>query len=420
MKTQPGAMSEDICIDNRLISGKNGFGSKIENHYNENYYIKNYKFENYIKNYNGYNNDIIKYDYINKKIEKCYIDKYDSNRKKCGIVEKKENEIEPENDFEDGLGHVFKRSWTRYADGHVEIRYYRNNSLHRLGRPAVEIIDKSGKVTKRQYWRGGCLHRRGAPAVLKPDIAEWWECGSKIREEKPWKDFLELDKYDSSYHLYKNRCPIYPVHVIDGAAVIHYMMPDGTEEEHRVHPLTGEFFATVDWQDRHKWTRRVTDKGYIIRTEWHSDGYLSRDGNPAVIATDALEFWLDGKMCRRIEVDTSKLACSGHYHTLTHRENIWEIRFAPYEYDEGTLDMIGSPARIFPDGTKEYFLDGILHNANGPARILPDGTNEWYYKGEFLFRWTPPVPKTPTPKTPEKLGRKWYYHDELVMAVIVQ
>jgi hypothetical protein len=35
----------------------------------------------------------------------------------------------------------------------------------------------------------------------------------------------------------------------------------------------------------------------------------------------------------------------------------------------------------FPDGTKEWFLDGKLHREDGPAIEYPDGRKFWLFNG---------------------------------------
>ena len=39
--------------------------------------------------------------------------------------------------------------------------------------------------------------------------------------------------------------------------------------------------------------------------------------------------------------------------------------------------------KTYPNGTKEWTLDGRRHRTNGPAREWADGSNEWWLDGNY-------------------------------------
>ena len=49
------------------------------------------------------------------------------------------------------------------------------------------------------------------------------------------------------------------------------------------------------------------------------------------------------------------------------------------------------PARIYPDGSQEWYRNGQLHRDDGPAVICTDGTLYWYRHGHRIY------PTSPTP-----------------------
>ena len=36
----------------------------------------------------------------------------------------------------------------------------------------------------------------------------------------------------------------------------------------------------------------------------------------------------------------------------------------------------------YPDGSKEWYLNGRLHREDGPANEWPDGSKHWYLNGK--------------------------------------
>jgi len=64
-------------------------------------------------------------------------------------------------------------------DEHGTKRYYKNNLLHREGRPAIEWPDGS-----KEWCVNGKLHRLGGPAIEWSDgRKEWWVDGKLYTEQ---------------------------------------------------------------------------------------------------------------------------------------------------------------------------------------------------------------------------------------------
>ena len=67
------------------------------------------------------------------------------------------------------------------------------------------------------------------------------------------------------------------------------------------------------------------------------------------------------------------------------------------EYPNGTkewvlnriLHRVDGPAREWFDGLKEWYLNGLLHRVDGPAVEYPDGRKEWWLNDKWMFTWLP-------------------------------
>lgn len=55
-----------------------------------------------------------------------------------------------------------------------------------------------------------------------------------------------------------------------------------------------------------------------------------------------------------------------------------------YDITRG-FHRMGGPAIIYPNGTQEWYVNGILHRESGPAIVdKVFGRHEWYWQGERL------------------------------------
>lgn len=62
----------------------------------------------------------------------------------------------------------------------------------------------------------------------------------------------------------------------------------------------------------------------------------------------------------------------------------------------GDLHRVDGPAIQWPNGTKEWFLNGLPHRLCGPAIEYPDGQKDWFINGEEFFSqesWFKALPK---------------------------
>ena len=62
--------------------------------------------------------------------------------------------------------------------------------------------------------------------------------------------------------------------------------------------------------------------------------------------------------------------------------------------------------KTYPDGTKEWCLNGKRHREDGPAYEHPDGTKHWYLNGKRHREDGPAYEHSDGPKT-------WYLNGEL-------
>ena len=52
-----------------------------------------------------------------------------------------------------------------------------------------------------------------------------------------------------------------------------------------------------------------------------------------------------------------------------------------YRNDKGQYHRTDGPAVIYPNGSKEWWIDNKLHRIDGPAVIYPNGDMVWYKNG---------------------------------------
>lgn len=59
-------------------------------------------------------------------------------------------------------------------------------------------------------------------------------------------------------------------------------------------------------------------------------------------------------------------------------------RTVKYLNNQDQLHREDGPAIIYPDGTQEWYRNGVLHRGDGPAVVHPDGKEEWYRNGKAI------------------------------------
>ena len=58
-------------------------------------------------------------------------------------------------------------------------------------------------------------------------------------------------------------------------------------------------------------------------------------------------------------------------------------------YLNGNLHREDGPARVWPDGTKAWWLNGEFHRVDGPAWEGADGTKDWWMNDNHVFTLEP-------------------------------
>ena len=53
-----------------------------------------------------------------------------------------------------------------------------------------------------------------------------------------------------------------------------------------------------------------------------------------------------------------------------------------YYNEQGQLHREDGPARVYADGTKAWWINGLRHKEDGPAVEYADGTKYWYLNGK--------------------------------------
>lgn len=64
-------------------------------------------------------------------------------------------------------------------------------------------------------------------------------------------------------------------------------------------------------------------------------------------------------------------------------ENKHHISISYYNKDGATHNRNG-PAKVWINGTKEYYINGYRHREDGPARVWANGRKEWYLNGVYF------------------------------------
>jgi hypothetical protein len=54
---------------------------------------------------------------------------------------------------------------------------------------------------------------------------------------------------------------------------------------------------------------------------------------------------------------------------------------------DGKLHRVDGPASDWPNGYREWWVDGKKHRVDGPAVEWPDGRREWWVDGKLHSKW---------------------------------
>lgn len=199
----------------------------------------------------------------------------------------------------------------------------------------------------------GKMHRKEGPAVIQRDgTKEWWFHGKRHREDGPAIEFANGNKewfVNNDYHR------------VGGPSIV---KSDGDKYWHQYGLLHREDGPAVEFANGGE--------------SWYFRGRLHREDGPAVTnvvsGVRVRQWWWHGESVTKAAVgwrlkerelwrNPPKLGAE-----LT---SLTEQYGRPHSYD-------GQPARVWKDGSQEWFLNGERHRIDGPAVILSTG-EEYYY-----------------------------------------
>ncbi|RTK97790.1 MAG: hypothetical protein EKK64_00885 [Neisseriaceae bacterium] len=130
-----------------------------------------------------------------------------------------------------------------------------------------------------------------------------------------------------------------------------------------------------------------TNAGYVNR-HWRKNGVWHRGKDlPAKIYGNGDKAWLfKGRIHRDNDLPAIQHVNGYKAFFLKGKQYLYrkqENGTKEYYDIHGRLHKKNSPAIIYSNGDKEYWIDGMRHRANGPAVIL--GKKKYYFKkGEFI------------------------------------
>ena len=250
-----------------------------------------------------------------------------------------------------------------HADGSKV--WYFNGKRHRVDGPAREWADGS-KV----WLLNGKLHRVDGPAVEWANGTKQWWLNDKQFTQEEWK--AEVSKLNLKVKKLTADETVPPN--FTGIAE----WADGTKQwylDGKRHRVDG---PAIEWANGSKawWLNgkihRVDGPAREWadgRKQWFLNGKLHRVDGPAWEGADgAKEWWLNGKQFTQEEwkAEVSKL----------------NLKVKKLTVDE-TVPPNFTGIAEWPDGSKQWYMDGKLHRVDGPARVWPNGTKQWYFNGEL-------------------------------------
>mgnify|MGYP006876336422 FL=1 len=119
---------------------------------------------------------------------------------------------------------------------------------------------------------------------------------------------------------------------------------------------------------------------------WYQYGKFHRDnGLPAIILSDGtLLYYQYGTLHRSGNGGSG--SGTGDGPAVMRPNGImdyyqYSVYGGSYYDDNIKLWHLDGPTITYPNGTKMWYKDGLLHNDNGPAIVHYDGTEEWYQNG---------------------------------------
>ena len=110
---------------------------------------------------------------------------------------------------------------------------------------------------------------------------------------------------------------------------------------------------------------------YLAAAPEGTDNYgaiLYRENGPALIMADGTEVYFTNGVKGRAD----------DYSVINPKTGYKEW------WTGGRLGCKEGPSIVYPDGGEDWLWQNIYHRADGPARIFADGTNQYFYQGKEL------------------------------------
>jgi hypothetical protein len=227
--------------------------------------------------------------------------------------------------------------------------------------PVYDVNISPGAI--RQVDGNGLTHNNNGPAIIHTDgSTEWWWHGKRHRDEGPAIEYANGTK--EWYMNHQN-------HRAGAPAVIKSCGDELWYQEGKLHREGGPAVTMADGS-----------------LKWFFRGDLHREDGPAIEKRSAIngqvirQWYWQGKPSTEPEVFW--------------RSREKDLRVKPPTMGEDLIQLFSSseklphnpsgPARVWKDGTQEWFINGRRHRVDGPAVTLPNGETYYYLYDTFLSK----------------------------------
>jgi hypothetical protein len=318
----------------------------------------------------------------------------------------------------------------KYFDGNKE--WYRNGKLHREDGPAHDgnnikawLVNGErhredgpayeGVDGHKEWFVNGKCHRVDGPAVeFRDGRNQWWLDGKNYTEEN-WKQEvakLNVKPAEEAKHAVLTEPAVIQVVNIpkEFTGIVDYL---NSRKEWIVNgKLHREDGPAKEWLDGTKewWLNgqcHREDGPAVERANgdkaWYLNGELHRENGPSFEGANGYKEWrlngilhsVDGP-AREWSNGTKSWWLNGDPYTEENwKKEVAKLNVKPTEeakpvtVNEIKVKKLGEIPKqytgivLFPNGSKQYRKDGMLHREDGPANEWLDGTKEWYLNGRI-------------------------------------
>ena len=257
--------------------------------------------------------------------------------------------------------------------------WYINNKLHRIDGPAIEYADGS-----KSWYLNGQLHREDGPAyeVANNGDKYWYINGLLHRIDGPAKEYSNGNKEyyidGKNYtrpkfikYLQEHNLPI-----PDLKDLKRYISKTIAKVGDKDKPIKIDRYGNKFWKNNKGRYHRVDGPAieWFDGTKcWYINGKRHREDGPAIEWADGTKHWyLNGR--KYLEKTFYKKLAEKPTEIDSYKNKIWKNNKGQYHRED-------SPAVIWSDGTKHWYLNGKRHREDGPAIEYSNGYKEWYIDG---------------------------------------